>query len=82
MSITFFSGENFTGEALTIKNTTPQALLPDMLSSNRDAGIHVNLKGDQTRSRFEGRVNSVICQCDLSATRAGTSLGRYISSSP
>ena len=59
-----FIGENYTGQTLIIQNSTPQSTLSTLTRINLDTGIHVNLKEDRVRSKFNDRVNSIQCICD------------------
>ena len=52
-----------------IKNTTPQSVLSALTRSNRDTGIHVNLKEDSIREKFNDNVNSLECLCETSKPR-------------
>ena len=51
-----------------IKNTTPQSVLSALTRSNRDTGIHVNLKEDSIREKFNDNVNSLECLCERPRT--------------
>ena len=92
--ISQFLGENFTGQTLVIKNTTPQSVLSALTRSNRDTGIHVNLKEDDVRKKFNDNVNSVECLCEslapkieapskaYAANRLAAPISKYGTSSP
>ena len=63
-----------------IKNTTPQSVLSALTRSNRDTGIHVNLKEDSIREKFNDNVNSLECLCETSIPRNIESAASYSAS--
>ena len=44
-------------------------MLSALTRSNRDTGIHVNLKEDDVRKKFNDNVNSVECLCESLSTK-------------